>query len=311
MTAGRMTEGFGRLDARRTAARSDLARAGLEGLVEAERFVAPTAAQVRRGTTALRRAPAPTAPLDTEALFGETVAVLDERDGWAWLQLDRDGYVGYIAADALSFAIVAPTHRIKALATFVYPEPTIKAPPVAELPLGASIAIAEVGETLSQLAQGGYVATRHTVEIARFERDFVDVAERFVGTPYLWGGRTRRGLDCSGLVQTAMHAAGFLDTPRDSDMQQTGVGLAVLVPEDLEGLRRGDLVFWPGHVAILTDEVMVLHANSHHMAVAVEPLATAVDRIRRSGSEISAIRRPTGLAAPAAQVAPVETPPSA
>ncbi|MEZ5843027.1 MAG: NlpC/P60 family protein [Hyphomicrobiaceae bacterium] len=292
-----MSGAVGLTDPRLVAARSDLARAGLEGRVAAERFVEPHSAVVSAGTAAVRRAPARNAALDTEALWGETAAVLEDRDGWSWVQLDRDGYVGYVESSALSPATQRPTHRIKALATFVYPEPSIKTPPVAELPLGARVTIVEVGETLSRLAGGGHVATRHTTEPDRFERDFVDVAERFVGTPYLWGGRTRRGIDCSGLVQTAMHAAGFVDTPRDSHVQEAAIGLAVLVPERLDGLMRGDLVFWAGHVGIMLDDLMLLHANAHHMAVVVEPLATAVARIRRAGHEISGIRRPPALTA--------------
>lgn len=283
-------------DRRRTAARADLARCGLEGRVTADRFVEGRAAQICHGVAPVRRAPRADAPLETEALFGETLCVLDEAHGWAWVQLDRDGYVGYVPSGALCETIVQPTHRIKALATFVYPHPDIKTPPLLELAMGAPIAVVEVGEKFSTLAGGGFVATRHTMERDRFERDFVDVAERYAGVPYLWGGRTRRGLDCSGLVQTAMQAAG-LAAPRDSDMQQAEIGLSMLVPADLEGLQRGDLVFWPGHVGIMADEVILLHANAHHMSVIGEPLATAVARIARGGSQISEIRRPSALAA--------------
>ncbi len=223
--------------------------------------------------------------------------MLENKDGWCWLQLDRDGYVGYVESTALTNEIIEPTHRIKALATYIYPEPNIKAPPIAELSLGARVRIVGFDDTLARLASGGYVPTRHATEVDRVEFDFVDVAERFVGSPYLWGGRTRRGLDCSGLVQTAMHAAGFGDTHRDSHMQETTIGTPVLVPENLEGLKRGDLVFWPGHVAIMLDDLMMLHANAHHMSVVAEPLSTAVARIGRNGTKLSSIRRPPALSA--------------
>jgi cell wall-associated NlpC family hydrolase len=134
------------------------------------------------------------------------------------------------------------------------------------------------------------VVARHLAEEGRFARDFVEIAERFIGTPYLWGGRTRLGLDCSALVQLALEASGR-SCPRDSDLQQAQVGVDVLVPPDLEGLERGDLVFWQGHVGIMMDGVMMVHANAHHMAVAVEPLKDAADRAARLGNRITAVKR--------------------
>jgi cell wall-associated NlpC family hydrolase len=153
-------------------------------------------------------------------------------------------------------------------------------------------------QRFSQLATGGHVISRHLTEVTKPARDFVSVAERFLGTPYLWGGRSRLGLDCSALVQLSLAAAG-VDAPRDSDMQQAELGTTVLIPADLEGLQRGDLVFWPGHVAIMSDAVMMVHANAHHMAVAIEPLEAATRRISRTGAEISAIKRLPALTADA------------
>jgi cell wall-associated NlpC family hydrolase len=222
--------------------------------------------------------------------------VLDTASGWSWVQLTRDNYVGYVAADALSRELIEPTHRVQALGTFVYPEPDIKSPTALHLPLGAGIAVESEDARFARLATGGFVISRHIAERARFARDFVDVAERFIGAPYLWGGRTRIGLDCSGLVQVALEAAGIA-SPRDSDMQEAQLGTPVAVPENLEGLERGDLVFWPGHVGIMVDGVMLIHANAHHMAVAVEPLKVAAERIRRTESAISSIRRLPTLSA--------------
>jgi cell wall-associated NlpC family hydrolase len=278
------------LDPRRHAIRRDLAAAHLEGQVSAPRYVQGSRRQISRAAVPLRRKPTPSAGLDTEALYGEIASLYDEHNGWAWIQLERDGYVGYVPSDALTTAIREETHRVRAIGTFLYPEPDIKAPPIMHLSLNAGLAISEVGEKLSRTAGGAYVVTRHIAEKGRFARDFVDVAEQLVGTPYLWGGKTRVGLDCSGLVQVSLEAAG-VPCPRDSDMQQAELGADVLIPDSLEGLQRGDLVFWRGHVGIMSDGVMVLHANAHHMVVSIETLPEVVARSRRAGSDIVAIKR--------------------
>lgn len=278
------------LDPRRHPYRDNLAAESLRGKVEAARFVAGSRRQVMRAAVALRRRPVANVGLETEALFGEVVTVYDEADGWAWGQLERDGYVGYLPADALSREVRPPTHRVSALGTFLYPAPDMKSPPIMHLSITSQLAVAGRADRFYRLASGGFVVDRHVSERERFARDFVDIAERLIGTPYLWGGRTRVGLDCSGLVQIAMEAAG-LTAPRDTDMQAQELGSEVLVPRSLEGLQRGDLIFWPGHVGIMSDGMMLVHANAHHMAVVIEPLAEAVHRIARTGSEIAAIKR--------------------
>ncbi len=283
-----------RLDPRRHAYREDLADKRLEGRVEAARFVTGELRRVRRASIALRKEPNARVGFETELLFGETVAVYDRADGWAWVQAERDKYVGYVPADALEEIEAAATHRVSAIGTFLYGSADIKSPPLMHLSINTPLTVAETEGRFCRLATGGYVMARHVVAQSKVARDFVDVAERLIGVPYLWGGRTRIGVDCSGLVQLAMEAAG-LACPRDSDMQAEEVGANLLVPDSLDGLVRGDLVFWPGHVGIMVDGVMLLHANAHHMAVVVEPLPVAVTRIEKAGSEIRAVKRPPAL----------------
>jgi hypothetical protein len=283
-----------KFDPRTTPARPDLAAQYLEGKVAAARFVAGTELEVRDAQAPLRREPSPDAPLDTEALHGERVTVYDENgEGWCWGQLVVDGYVGWIPANALRPPGPAPTHRVAALRTLVFPGRSIKAPPVDALSLGSRVAVRmpqrdECGQ-LTDLTSGFCIPTRHLAPIASRQRDFVAVAERFVGVPYLWGGKTSLGIDCSGLVQTALAASGVA-CPRDSDMQEQTLG-APLPIDDIACLRRGDLIFWQGHVAIVRDERSLVHANAFHMAVAIEPTREALRRIANAGCHLVSVKR--------------------
>ncbi len=216
-------------------------------------------------------------------MYGELFQVLDEADGWAFGQAMRDGYVGYVAAAALGAPGPAPTHIVRALRTYGFSAPDIKATPTGLYSMNALVA-AEGREGRFVKTAGGWFVAEHLAPVGEAAPDFVAVAERFVGTPYQWGGRESLGLDCSGLVQQALYASGR-DCPRDSD-QQAAMG------EPVEELRRGDLVFWRGHVALMTSATDIIHANSFHMAVVIEPLAEAVARISsRGGGEPTAQRR--------------------
>jgi cell wall-associated NlpC family hydrolase len=275
-------------DSRRHAYREDLAAETLRGLIKAERYVKGEPRQVSAAALPLRREPRFDATLDTEALLGETLTLYDESEGWAWVQLTRDGYVGYMPSEGLTSDIAAPTHRIAALRTYIYPQPDGKLPPLALLSLNAFVTASGDDKFLA-LAQGGYVFARHAVPIGHAAPDFVAVARAFLGAPYLWGGRTSVGLDCSGLVQLALEAAG-LAAPRDADMQAAELGRPIAWQGDAK-LRRGDLVFWEGHVGIMTSPKELLHANAHHMAVEAEPFAEARDRIKAAGYEVMVARR--------------------
>ncbi|WP_439495430.1 C40 family peptidase [Bosea sp. (in: a-proteobacteria)] len=279
------------LDRRLTPARPDLAARHLIGQVEARAFADPVAMRVVAPSAPLRREPRPDAALDTEALAGESVQIYEQHEGWAWGQLTSDGYVGYLPDDALRLDAPAPTHRVSALRSFVYPGASIKLPPLAALSLGAGVAVAgEAGDFLV-LADGGHVFAPHLKPLDKVEADFVAVAERFEHVPYLWGGKTSLGLDCSGLTQLALAAAGIA-SPRDSDMLEA-IGAPVGFDDSLAGLKRGDLVFWKGHVGIMTDAETLLHATAYTMSVFREPLRAARDRIQaKSFGAITSIRRP-------------------
>lgn len=279
------------LDPRLTPARPDLAALHLKGVVEAESFVAGQRFVVSRAGVPVRKEPDPLAPLVTEALFGETVTVFETTmEGWAWGQLDGDLYVGWLPAEALSPPGAPATHRVRALRTPVFPGPSIKLPPTELLSLGSRVAVAGTRERFAVTAGGGFVFSDHLAPLETQEADFVEVAARFLGAAYLWGGRSSLGLDCSGLVQIALAAAGIA-APRDTDMQENAVGRPVAFSGDLAELRRGDLLFWPGHVGIVEDGATLLHATAFTLSVVREPLAAALARIEGGGTKLRSVRR--------------------
>ncbi len=283
------------LDRRLYAWRADLADARLRGQVAAERFVDGEMLEVVAPVAALRQAPSLQASLDSETLLGELVRAFEVReDGWAWVQV-ADGYVGWIRREQLGPPGEAASHRVVAPRTFVYPAPDMKLPSRVALSIGSRLRLNPEGvETRGTrfllLADGsGAVVAKHVAPLGVAAGDFVTVAEKFLHTPYLWGGRSGFGVDCSGLVQLALAEAG-IGAPRDTDLQEPALGKPVEGGIDAR-LQRGDLVFWPGHVGIMLDRQTLLHANGHAMAVSTEPVHVAVDRIRRSGSIASSVRR--------------------
>ncbi|MCK1363390.1 C40 family peptidase [Bradyrhizobium sp. 62] len=277
-------------DPRLTPARGDLAAKYLEGKVQADRFVTGEEFETVEAIAPVREQPSSNAMLMTQALRGERVTVYDRNgEGWAWGQLSSDGYVGWLPDAALMKPSAAPTHMVSALRTFAFPGPAIKLPPADTLVMGSKIVVVREDGSFAVTRDGQYLPKTHLVPLGHREPDFVAVAERFVGTPYLWGGKSSLGVDCSGLVQISLASAG-IGCPRDSDMQQAGLGRA-LEPHEQSKLQRGDLIFWKGHVAIVRDGGTMVHANAHHMATVIEPIEPAIARIKQAGSEVTAIKR--------------------
>lgn len=275
------------LDPRINAFRPEIAAKHLQGQVEAARFVEGARHQVIEPIAEMRRAPSHEARLDTQALLGEIVTVYEtSEEGWAWGQLETDGYVGWLSANAIAPPGPAATHKVAVPRTLGFPGPDIKLPPMTALPLGALLTIVRQDERFAVNAFGWHFPLVHLAPIKARQPDFVGVAETLLGAPYLWGGKTSLGLDCSGLVQVALQAAGYA-CPRDSDMQELALGKL----SSLASLRRGDLVFWQGHVAIARDAETLIHANAHHMAVAIEPVSQAIARIKAAGSEVTSVKR--------------------
>jgi cell wall-associated NlpC family hydrolase len=284
------------LDPRLNVFRGDLADARLRGKIEALEFAEGKLARVGDPVLDLRNSPSPEASLDAQLLRGEDVRVFEDREGWAWVQALRDGYVGYAPANALLDGGRKPTHRVIVPRTFSYREPDMKKPMVHALSIGSEVCVTGYQETrgsrFAAIDDGTHIYELHLAPItdSAFEH-YVDAALLLVGTPYLWGGTSAFGLDCSGLVQLAMRLGGRT-VLRDTDMQARSIGEPFDPGENHEFMKRGDLVFWKGHVAIMLDRMEIVHASGSSMTVMRETLDQALRRIGPLYGPPTVFRRP-------------------
>jgi cell wall-associated NlpC family hydrolase len=266
------------LDPRLNAYRSDIADIALAERIAAQHYVEPVAATVLASVLDMSSAANVGAETVTQLLFGEGLMVLERRDGWCWGQSTRDSYVGYVKDTDLYFgAAASATHKLRAAAAHSYEAANIKSSVARPLYRGSYVqVIANEGE-FAQLVDGSFIRRKMLVDINHFEKDWVLLAGDMLETPYLWGGRSRAGIDCSGLVQVSLQACG-ISCPRDCDMQHA---LGDMIPPDVwdDGYERGDLVFFAGHVGIMVDSQLLLHANAFHMKTVIEPLKDVVARL--------------------------------
>lgn len=275
-------------DKRLTPARADLAASHLKGRIDAARYADGEVRFATIGRAALKKEPQFDSVQETELLFGEAFTVYERANGWAWGQASLDSYVGYVPDALVSAETMATTHRVAVPMTPLLPAPDIKKPALDMLPMNARVQIVGATRDFYGIAPQGFVYAPHLVPIADRVIDWVAVASEFVGAPYVWGGKTVSGMDCSGLIQTSLQRAG-IDAPRDTDMQEDRIGRSI--PIALESLKRGDLIFWKGHVGVMFDTQNLLHANAHHMQVAIEPIRQAIARITPVAGSIASVKR--------------------
>lgn len=273
-------------DKRLNAWRDDLADARLRGTVNAERYAQGVPMRVVCPRAGLHASADESSMMIAECLMGDDLLIFENRNGWAWGQLQKDNYVGYVKTQCLAEGWKQATHKVSAVATFIYPKADLKSTPAVRIFMNSHLVVDSIKENWAHLEEGGYVYEPHICDLATFHEDPVSVAEGFINVPYLWAGATQDGLDCSALVQQAYHACG-LACPRDSDMIEAEIGEA-----NPNNLKRGDLVFWDGHVGMMQDDTFMIHANGYHMAVKSEEFAKAQARINAEYGSTARVKRP-------------------
>ena len=272
-------------DRRTTPANARVAHVSLRGVVEAPAYVTGDWVRVTGAVVDLMTAPRG-GKRDRQVIYGERVLVLERRNRMAFAQTELSGFCGYIPEKFLGPDLL-PTHWVSAPATHLYPAPSLTSPASMGLTLGSRLTITHNHPRFLETADGLFVPRKHLRTIGDWSLDAAGVAEQLLGTPYFWGGNSRSGIDCSGLVQMALNACGLF-CPGDADLQMATLG------HDVASLpyQRGDLFFWKGHVAIAVGHDWLIHANGFYAAVTFEPIQDCIARIDAQGEgPLLAVRR--------------------
>jgi cell wall-associated NlpC family hydrolase len=279
-------------DTRVTPVRTDVAADFLRGEIEAPRYASGSRRQVAVDGIGLRFTPDRNARLESQLLFGEVFTVYDEADGWAWGQNEIDGYVGYVPSATLHDDVFQADHQVAIRATQLYPEPDLKRPPLRTISMCSRVKVVDVSGGFARISSGDWIFGKHLVDFDYVMPDLVGTALKFLGAPYIWGGRSSAGVDCSALVQLVLHMA-RVDAPRDSDLQAQSVGTEVPMsdPHDFSQIEDGDLVFFPGHVGLFVHGWRFLHANAFDMQVSLHSFSEVLDRADADGNGVTTVRR--------------------
>ena len=276
-------------DPREYAYKAGLAADYMRGLIGSQKFVVGKMFQVKINVASLKKSPDQSSEQVSELLFGEEIIIYEIVNAWAWGQSQTDGYVGYVSMDHISSKVQENTHEVTALRAFVYRQPDIKAPTITCLSMSSQLSITHSKGLFAHIENLGWIFEKSIRALGGIESDFVSVAQKFTGTPYLWGGRSSFGIDCSGLVQLSLRGVGVL-CPRDTDQQASSVGSPI--NDEITKLLRGDLIYMNGHVAIMVDPNTILHANAFHMSVEHESLDGFLSRLKQDNIHNVQARRP-------------------
>ncbi len=277
-------------DPRITPAKPDVADWAFRDKIHARRYVHPTPYQVIRDGAPLCFTANLHARQESQLLFGEIFNVYERTGDWCWGQNMTDGYVGYVARINLTREIEEPSHVVHSLRTFCYRNPDLKDPVDRTISFGSRVRVGEEENGYSRIRGGDWIYSKHLMPIDIRVFDYVTTALTFIGQPYLWGGRSSQGVDCSALLQLALMRAG-IQAPRDSDLQEKALGYPVDQAGDLSDIQEGDIIFFPGHAGIVVDNWRFLHANAFDMLVTIHGLSEVLDRAKAAGAPYTTVRR--------------------
>ena len=268
------------LDPRLTPAREDLAASWLKDRVKAAKYIEPTRQSIVTNIANLYRSPDANQALETQLLYGEPVDVLETQGEWSWVQSARDGYVGYLHSSEVKIlkGDTSPTHRVSNVGAFVYKTANYKDTPMMTLSYGSLVRVIAEKDNMAEISTGGFVPLSLLATIDFYSEEPVAEAFRFLGVPYLWGGRNSTGVDCSSLVQLVLQSCN-IKCPRDHDLQEKYLGK----PVDRDKVQSGDLVFFRGHVGLMVDDATMIHANDRAMAVSIDDLDEYIHWRTKSG----------------------------